>query len=140
LDLISTARLNVNNRDSIPEGRQRRWFFHGGTMAECGGSPERGLACATAFGFGQFRAQIKAGVEGSSPRGFSPNGDHRKKVCGSKDSALALGNGGRELQGVVSTGSSPNRCGTMSASSSGSHRGPKHRQEAALCVGAAARV
>jgi hypothetical protein len=67
MDLISTARLNVNNCDSIPEGRQRRWFFHGGAMAECGGSPERGLACSMAFNFGQFRAQIKAGVEGSSP-------------------------------------------------------------------------
>jgi hypothetical protein len=29
-------------------------------MAVCGGSPER--ACATAFGFGRFRAQIKAGL------------------------------------------------------------------------------
>jgi hypothetical protein len=34
----------------------------------------------------------------------------------------------------------PNRCGTTSASSSGSRHGPKHRREAALCVGAAARV
>jgi hypothetical protein len=109
-------------------------------MAECGGSPERGLACATAFGFGQFRAQIKAGVEGSSPRGFPANGDHRKKACGGKDLALALGNGGRELQGAVSTGSSPNGCDTVSASSSGSHRGPNHRREVALCVGAATRV
>jgi hypothetical protein len=109
-------------------------------MAECGGSPEWGLACATAFGFGQFRAQIKVGVEGSSPRGFLKNGDHRKKACGGKDSSLALGNGGRELQGAISTSSSPNGSGTMSASSSGSHRGPKHHREAALCVGAVARV
>jgi hypothetical protein len=109
-------------------------------MAECGGSPEQGLACATAFGFGQFRAQIKAGVEGSSPRGFPANGDHQKMACSSKDSALALGNGGRELQGAVSTGSSPNGCNTASASSSGSRHGPKHRREVALCVGAAARV
>jgi hypothetical protein len=93
-----------------------------------------------AFGFGQFWAQIKAGVEGSSPRGFLANGDHRKKACSGKDSALALDNGGRELQGAVSTGSSPNGCGTASASSSGSRRGPKHRREAALCVGAVARV
>jgi hypothetical protein len=109
-------------------------------MAECGGSPEQGLACAMAFGFGQFRAQIKAGVEGFSPRGFPTNGDHRKKACGGKNSALALGNGGREIQGAVSTGSLPNGCDTASASSSGSRRGPKHRREAALCVGAAARV
>jgi hypothetical protein len=109
-------------------------------MAECGGSPERGLACATAFGFGQFPAQIKAGVEGSSPRGFPTNGDHRKKACSGKDSTLSLGNGGRELQGAISTGSSPNGCGTVSASSSGSRRGPKHRREATLCVGVAARV
>jgi hypothetical protein len=82
----------------------------------------------------------QSGVEGSSPRGFSANGDHQKKACGGKDSALALGNGGWELQGAVSTSSSPNGCGTASASSSGSHRGPKHRREAALRVGAAARV
>jgi hypothetical protein len=48
-------------------------------------SPKRGLACATAFGFGRFRAQIKAGVEGSSPRGFSANDGHRKMACGGKD-------------------------------------------------------
>jgi hypothetical protein len=74
-------------------------------MAECGGSPERGLACATAFG---------------------ANGDHRKKACSGKDSALVLSNGGRELQGAISTGFSPNGCGTASASSLGSRRGPKH--------------
>jgi hypothetical protein len=96
-------------------------------MAERSGSPEQGLVCATAFGFGQFRAQIKAGVEGSSPRGFSANGGHRKMVCSDKDPALALDNGGRELQGAISTGSSPNRCGTASASSSGSRRCPKQR-------------
>jgi hypothetical protein len=95
-------------------------------MAERSGSPEQGLACATAFGFGQFRAQIKAGVEGSSPRGFPANGGHRKMACGDKDPALALDNGGRELQGAVSTSSSPNGCGTASASSSGSRRCPKH--------------
>jgi hypothetical protein len=109
-------------------------------MAEHGGSPEWGLACATAFDFGRFRAQIKTGVEGSSPRGFSANGGHWKMACGGKDSTLALSNGRRELQGAISTGSSPNGCDIASASSSGSHRGPKHRREAALCVGAAARV
>jgi hypothetical protein len=61
-------------------------------------------------------------------------------ACGGKDLALALGNGGRELQGAISIGSSPNGSGTASASSSGSHRGPKHCREAALCVGAVARV
>jgi hypothetical protein len=61
-------------------------------------------------------------------------------ACDGKDSAVALGNSGRELQGAISTGSSPNGCGTASASSLGSHHGPKHRQEAVLCVGAAARV
>jgi hypothetical protein len=61
-------------------------------------------------------------------------------ACDSKDSTLVLGNGGRELQGVESTGSSPNGCGIVLASSSGSHRGLKHRREVALCVGAAARV
>jgi hypothetical protein len=105
-----------------------------------GGSPERGLVCATAFSFGRFQAQIKAGVEGSSPRGFPANADHRKMVCGGKDLAPVLGNGGRELQVAVSTRSSPNGCGTMSESSLCSHRAPKHRREAALCVGAAARV
>jgi hypothetical protein len=53
-------------------------------------------------------------------------------ACDCKDSALVLGNGRRELQGLESTGSSPNGCGKASASSSGSHRGPKHRRVAAL--------
>jgi hypothetical protein len=114
--------------------------LHDGAMVEHGGSPEWGLVCAMAYGFQQFRAQIKAGVEGSSPRGIPCNVGHWKVACGSEDSALALSIGGRELQGVVSTGSSPNGCGTASASSSGSHHGPKHCQEAALCVGVAARV
>jgi hypothetical protein len=61
-------------------------------------------------------------------------------ACDCKDSALVLGNGRRELQGLESTGSSPNGCGKASASSSGSHCGPKHRRVAALCVGVAARV
>jgi hypothetical protein len=61
-------------------------------------------------------------------------------ACNEKDSAVALGNGGRELQGAVSTGSLPNGCGTALASSLGSRRGPKHRREAALCVGVVARV
>jgi hypothetical protein len=61
-------------------------------------------------------------------------------ACGGKDSTLALSNGGRDLQRPVSTRSSPNECGTASASSSGSHRGPKHHREAKLCVGAVARV
>jgi hypothetical protein len=93
-------------------------------MAERSGSLERGLTCATTFVFGRFRAQIKAGVKGTSPRGFPANGGHRKMACGGKDSALALSNGGRELQGVVSTGSSLNGCGTASASWSGSRHGP----------------
>jgi hypothetical protein len=95
-------------------------------MAERRGSPEWGLACTMAISFGWFRAQIKAGVEESSPRGFSANYGQRKMACGGKESAHAFSNGGRELHGAVSTGSSPNRCGTASASSSGSLRGPKH--------------
>jgi hypothetical protein len=91
-------------------------------------------------GFGRFRAQIKAGVEGSSPRGIPGNGSYQKMACSGKDSALALNNGRRELQWSVSTGSSPNVCSTASASSSGSRCGPKHRQDAALCVGATTRV
>jgi hypothetical protein len=98
--------------------------LHSGALVERGGSPEWGLACATAYGFGRFRAQIKAGVEGSSPRGIPGNGGYQKMACGGKDSALALNNGRRELQWSVSTGSSPNVCSTASASSSGSRCGP----------------
>jgi hypothetical protein len=36
-------------------------------MAECGGSPER--ACATTFGFGRFRAQIKVGLRTKNREG-----------------------------------------------------------------------
>jgi hypothetical protein len=36
-------------------------------MAECGGSPEQ--ACATAFAFGRFRAQIKAGLRTKNREG-----------------------------------------------------------------------
>jgi hypothetical protein len=61
-------------------------------------------------------------------------------ACGGMDSAFALGNGGRELQGAISTRSSPNGCGTVSGSSSDSRHGPKSRQEAALCVGVVTRV
>jgi hypothetical protein len=61
-------------------------------------------------------------------------------ACDSKDSAPILSHGGRELQGVESTGPSPNGWGTASASSSGSHRGPKYCRVAALCVGVAAKV
>jgi hypothetical protein len=94
--------------ESVMEGSDRPMrrevaalVFHGGAMAERGGPPEQGLACAMAFGFGQFRAQIKAGTEGSSPRGFPANGGHRKMACGGKDSTLPLSNGGREIQGAV---------------------------------------
>jgi hypothetical protein len=58
---------------------------------------------------------------------YSENGSHWKMACGGKDSALALGNGGRELEGAISTVSWPNRCGIASTSSSGSRHGPKHR-------------
>jgi hypothetical protein len=55
-------------------------------------------------------------------------------ACGGKDSALALGNEGRELQGGVSTGTSPNVCDIALASSSGSRCGTKHHREAAFNV------
>jgi hypothetical protein len=83
---------------------------------------------------------MKAEVEGFSPRGSLGSDDHRKVACDGNDSALVQDNGRRELRGAESTRSSPNGCGPASASSSGNHRGPKHRREAALCVGAAARV
>jgi hypothetical protein len=96
-------------------------------MAERGGSLKWGLACATACGFQRFRARIKAGVEGFSPRGIPGSGGHRKVACDGKDYALVLSKGGRELQGAESTRSLPTGCGTASASSLGSRRGPKHR-------------
>jgi hypothetical protein len=138
--LISAVHLRLDSRGQLPQSGAAALGLHGGTMAERGGSLGWGLACTTAYDFGWFRAQIKAGVEGSSPRGTPGNGAHRKLASGGMDFALALGNGGRELQGAVSIGSSPNGCGTASASSSGSHRGPKHCREAALCVGAMARA
>jgi hypothetical protein len=110
--------------------------LHGGAMAKRGGSLEWGLACAMVYGFQRFQTQIKAEVEGFSPRGIPGGDSHWKVVCNGKDSTLVLGNGGRELHGAESTGSSPNRCGTAS----GSQCGAKHRREVALCVGAAARV
>jgi hypothetical protein len=61
-------------------------------------------------------------------------------ACGGKDTTLVLGNGKKDLQGAESIGSSPNGCGTASTSSTGSRRGPKHHQEAALCMGPVARV
>jgi hypothetical protein len=91
--------------------------LHADAMTEHGGSPDWGLACATAYSFRRFSAQIKVGVEGSSPRGIPGNGGHLMMACSRKDATLALANGGRELQGVVSTRSSPNRCGTASTSS-----------------------
>jgi hypothetical protein len=109
-------------------------------MAEHDGSPEWGLVCAMDCGFQGFRAQIKAEDEGFSPRGTPGGDDYRKVAHDGKASALVLSNGGKELQGMQSIGSSSNGCGSTSASSSGSHRGPKHRLVAALCVGAVARV
>jgi hypothetical protein len=96
-------------------------------MAERGGSPEWGLACAMVYGFQWFQAQIKALDEGFSPRGTPGGDDHRKVAHDGKASALVLSNGGRELQGVEWTESSSNGCSTASASSSSYHRGPKHR-------------
>jgi hypothetical protein len=58
----------------------------------------------------------RSGV-GISPRKVSASGGERKMVCDGKASALVLDDGGRELQGVESIGSSSNECGTVSASS-----------------------
>jgi hypothetical protein len=85
-------------------------------MAEHGGSPDWGLACAMVYGFQRFQAQIKAEDKGFSPRGTPGGSDHRKVARDGKASALVLGNGGRELQGAELTGSSSNGCGTVSAS------------------------
>jgi hypothetical protein len=129
--LISTVHQRLDDGGRLQSGAAALGL-HGGAMAERGGSLEWRLVCATTYSFRRFWAQIKAGVEGSSPRGILDNGGHQKMACGSKGSALGLSNDGREPQGAVSTGSSPNGCSTTSASSSGSHRGPKHRREAGL--------
>jgi hypothetical protein len=146
--MISTIELvtkgyapsNLGRASKIGWRRAAVLGLHGGAMAERGGSSEWRLVCTMAYSFRRFWAQIKVGVEGSSPRGIPNNGGHRKMACGSKGSALALSNDGRELQGAVSAGSSPNGCSTASTSSSGSHHGPKHSREAALCVGVVSRV
>jgi hypothetical protein len=91
-------------------------------------------------GFQQFWAQMKAEDEGFSPRVTPGGGDHRKVAFDGNALALVLDNGGWVLQGVESTGSSSNRCGIVSASSSGSRHGPKHRRVVALCMGATTRV
>jgi hypothetical protein len=54
----------------IPPKEATTLGLHGGAMTERGGSPEWALACATVYGFQRFRAQIKAEVEGFSPRGI----------------------------------------------------------------------
>jgi hypothetical protein len=113
---------------------------HASLKWNSGGSSEWGVVCTMVYGFQQFWAQMKAEDAGFSPTGTPGGGDHRKVACDGKALALVLDNGGWELQGVESTGSSSNRCGIVSASSSGSHHGPKHRRVAALCVGAATRV
>jgi hypothetical protein len=55
---------------------------------------------------------------GISPGKVSTSGGERKMACDGKASALVLDDDGRELQGVESTGSLSNGCGTASASSS----------------------
>jgi hypothetical protein len=105
-----------------------------------GGSLEWGLACTMVYGFHRFQAQIKVEDEGFSPRGTTGGGGHRKVVRDGKTSTPILGDGGRELQGPESTGSSSNGCGTASACSSGSHRGTKHRRVVALHAEVAAWV
>jgi hypothetical protein len=82
----------------------------------------------------------QSGGQGVLTKGYSRRRRSPKLAHDGKASTLVLGNDRRELQGVESIGSSSNGCGITSASSSGSHHGPKHRRVVALCVGAAARV
>jgi hypothetical protein len=56
-------------------------------MAKRGGSLEQGLACATAFGFGQFRAQIKAGGRGVLTKRFA--GQRRSPEDGMRRQGLS---------------------------------------------------
>jgi hypothetical protein len=76
---------------------------------------------------------------GISSGRVSASGGEWKTACNGNTSAPILDDDGRELQGAKQTGSSSNGCGTASASSSCSHRGPKHHRVAALCAEAAAR-
>jgi hypothetical protein len=77
---------------------------------------------------------------GISPRRVSTSGGERRMACDGRTSALILDDGGRELQGAESTGSSSNGCDTAPANSSCSCRGPKHHRVATLCAEAVARV
>jgi hypothetical protein len=85
-------------------------------MAVRSSSPECLPSQAMEVGFWQgLFLRDRSGV-GISLGKVSASGDERKMVCSGKASALVLDDGGRELQGVESTGSSSNGRGTVSAS------------------------
>jgi hypothetical protein len=87
-------------------------------MAVRSSSPECLPSRATEVGFRQGLFLWDRSGVGISPRKVSASGGERKTSYNGKALALVLDDGGRELQGVESTGSSSNGHDTASASSS----------------------